>query len=109
MVQCDRAGFGVTPLPAKLSENFCLTGDEVSFEQAESLKTTGERMISAATAAIQVDLGGVGRANSLTVTLLAHWFRTAQRQNKSIVFVNLSQELRNIIAFSGLNQVLLAD
>ena len=96
-------------MPTNLSENFYLTGDEVSFEQAESLKSAGEKMIFAATTAIRVDLEGLGRANSLTVTLLAHWFRTAQRQNKTILFVNLSQELRNIIAFSGLNKVLLAD
>ncbi|MFT7653498.1 MAG: ABC-type transporter Mla MlaB component [Limisphaerales bacterium] len=96
-------------MPANLSENFCLTGDEVSFEQAESLKTTGDRMISGQTTAIRMDLGELDRANTLTVSLLTHWFRTAQQQNKSIVFVNLSQELRNIIDFSGLNQVLLAD
>lgn len=96
-------------MTTNLSENFCLTGDEVSFEQAESLKRMGEKLIFAATTVIRVDLAGVGRANSLTVTLLAHWFRTTQRQNKSIVFVNLSQELRNIIAFSGLNKVLLGE
>ena len=55
---------------------------------------------------IEVDLQDVPRANTVTIAVLTAWHRAAKLQNKSMVFMNLSPELRNIIDFSGLQNIL---
>ncbi len=90
-----------------ISEDFSVSGDELTLEDAESIKTAGVRMIAAGGDKIRVDLTGLDRANSVTAAVLVAWYRAATLQNKSIVFVNLSQELRDIIEFSGLSRMLL--
>ena len=79
---------------------------EVTFETAEDLKQVGLECIAQAEGDLQLDVGGVQQANSIAVALLCAWHRHASLQHKSIVFVNLSQELRNIIALSGLDDVI---
>ena len=79
---------------------------EVSFANAEELKQVGYDYIQAQAGAIEIDVSAITQANSLAVAIFAAWQRAAMLQDKSIVFVNLSQELRNIIALSGLDDVL---
>ena len=78
----------------------------IDFDNAEALKQRGQDYISSCEGPIELDVSAIERANSLTVALLSAWHRTAALQDKSIVFVNLSQELRNIIALSGLDDVI---
>ena len=83
----------------------------ISFDQAEALKERGRDYISSVDISsqdgpIELDVGAIEQANSLAVALLSAWHRTATLQDKSIVFVNLSEELRNIIALSGLDDVI---
>lgn len=85
---------------------FQLWGDEVSLEQAEALRRQGFDLIDTLERQVEVDLAHVERANSVTVALLLAWQRRASLQGKSIIFLNLSDDLRNIIEFSGLTQVL---
>lgn len=56
--------------------------------------------------AIAVDLSGLDEANSVTVALLLAWFRAASREDKSLVLVDVPRDLRNIIDFSGLTELL---
>ena len=90
-----------------ISDDFVVSGDELTLNDAEAIKAAGVRIITAAENAVRVDLNGLERANSVTAAVLVAWYRSATLQNKSIVFVNLSQELRDIIEFSGLSRVLL--
>lgn len=78
----------------------------VNWENAEDVKAAGEVLISAQDDNIEVDLGCLQQANSVSVAVISAWYRAARLQDKSIVFVNLSQELRNIIALTGLDDVL---
>jgi len=94
-------------LGAILTDAFALEGEEVVLDQAEAIKSRGMQMIDAGEGPFQVDLGALERANSVTVALLMAWYRHAQLREKPILFVNLSQELHNIVEFSGLSQTLL--
>lgn len=93
----------------ELTDDFRLIGQEISVDQAEQLKLRGIALIKAGDGQITVDLAMLKHANSLTVALLTAWFRAARLQNISIVFMNISEELRNIIDFSGLADVLLTE
>jgi ABC-type transporter Mla MlaB component len=90
-----------------LTQDFALDGVEVGLDQAEAIKSQGVRLISAGPGPFTVNLSSLQRANSVTVALLLAWYRFAALQQKSIVFTHLSQDLRNIIEFSGLSQILL--
>lgn len=79
---------------------------ELSFQNAEAVKQQGYDYIDKHSGAICVDVGRLRSANSVSVAVLSAWHRRAAFRQKSIVFVNLSQELRNIISFSGLDEVL---
>ena len=78
----------------------------ISFDNAEEVKQLGRDHIANLQNPIEIDVSAIEQANSLAVAILSAWQRTATLQDKSIVFVNLSQELRNIIALSGLDDVL---
>ena len=94
-------------MSVELNEQFCLSGVEVSLDDAELIKRQGIGMIDAQPGPITVDLAQLQRANSVTVALLVAWYRRATLQQKAITFVNLSEELHNIVEFSGLSRVLL--
>lgn len=94
-------------MSVELNEQFCLRGVEVSLDEAEALKRQGLKLIDAHQGPIKVDLGELQRANSVTVALLVAWYRRAILQQKPITFVNLSEDLHNIVEFSGLSRVLL--
>ena len=94
----------------QLTPEFALHGDALAFSSADDIREQGCRLIRAAEAQpgpVEVDLGGVKRANTLMVAILLAWYREAHLLQKSIVFVNLSSELRNIVTFSGLQSILL--
>lgn len=93
----------------QLTPDFALLGDALTFDAADTLCAQGIALIGETPGPITVDLAEINGANTLTVALLLAWYRAARLQEKSIVFVNLSGELRNIIAFSGLESLLPAD
>ena len=90
-----------------INPQFEVVGEEIGLNAAETIKASGRALIEAGDGPFQVDLAGLERANSVTVALLLAWYRCAVLQKKSIFFVNLSEELHNIIEFSGLSAVLL--
>ncbi|MDG2278677.1 MAG: STAS domain-containing protein [Pseudomonadales bacterium] len=85
---------------------------DVTWDSAEAAKKHGYDLIDQFDSTAQhvdkisVDLSPLKQANSVIVAILSAWHRHASLQHKSIVFVNLSQELRNIIALSGLDKVI---
>ena len=94
-------------MSAELTDQFALSGDEVGLDVAEQIKTQGVGIINQQAGPFSVDLAGLNRANSVTVAVLVAWYRHATLQQKSIFFVNLSEELHNIVEFSGLSRILL--
>jgi anti-anti-sigma factor len=90
-----------------LFDDLKLTGEELEHADAEAIRQKGNALIARADGEVTFDLGGLQRANSLTVAVLVDWYRTATLQQKGIVFANLSKEMRNIIEFSGLSDLLL--
>ncbi len=55
---------------------------------------------------LRVDLGGVQRSNSAGVALLVQWLRQARRRQVELVFVNISAQMRAIIAIADLDTIL---
>lgn len=53
-----------------------------------------------------IDLGGVLRADSAGVALLLEWVRDAHDANASLTFVNAPAQMRAIIDFCALNDVI---
>lgn len=90
-----------------INPQFEVVGEEISLDVAEMIKASGRALIEAGEGPFQVDLAGLERANSVTVAVLLAWYRCAVLRKKCIFFVNLSEELHNIIEFSGLRKVLL--
>ena len=91
-----------------LDPEFRLSGDELDFDAAEQIRAQGDALIDASDGPITVDCGGLVRSSSVTVAVMLAWYRRAHRDTKAIEFVNLSDDLRNIIEFSGLSSLLLA-
>ncbi len=96
-------------MTVELTDDFRLLGDELEVQDAEAIKRQGTELLSNAGSQVVIDFAGLKRANSITVALMLEWYRVASSANKSIVFVNRSEELRNIVRFSGLTQVLNLD
>ncbi|RJS94633.1 lipid asymmetry maintenance protein MlaB [Salinisphaera sp. Q1T1-3] len=53
-----------------------------------------------------IDLGGVVRADSAGVALLLEWMRDARRAGTTLRFANAPAQMRAIIDFSGLGDVI---
>lgn len=53
-----------------------------------------------------IDLGGVERADSAGVALLLEWVRSARAANATLVFENAPAQMRAIIDFCALNDVI---
>jgi anti-anti-sigma regulatory factor len=88
-------------------DNHFVTDTIVNLENAESVKIHGYALIDAASDKVTIDLASLKHANSVTIAVLCAWHRYAARRDISAVFINLDEELRNIIVLSGLQDVLL--
>jgi anti-anti-sigma factor len=77
----------------------------VDFENFATVRADVEQVIEDE-ATVSVDLSGLNEANSLKVALLLAWFRAANRREGEVVFVDAPRDLRNIIDFSGLTELL---
>ena len=89
-----------------LDESGRLSG-KVAFDNLANVRQAGEALIGgAAGETVHFDCSGLQEANSVTLVLLIAWRRSAVADGKSVVFTGTSVALRNIAAFSGLNEVL---
>lgn len=57
----------------------------------------------------RIDLGGVSRADSAGVALLLEWIRDAREEQATLEFVNAPRQMRAIIDFCGLGEVVPLD
>ncbi len=97
-------------MPVTLDDSFSVNGHALAFDDADRIKEDGCRKIDQhGEGSLHVDLGGLTQANSLTVAVMMVWYRHAYLQEKTLRFTSLSEDLRNMIEFSGLGSVLLPD
>lgn len=54
----------------------------------------------------QIDLGGVGHANSAGVALLVEWLGWTHRSQRELAFINVPAQMRAIIEVAGLETIL---
>ncbi len=95
---------------ANTSTNGFYLPDKITLENIAKVRASGERHITEATIEpgdeCRFDLSGLEQFNSLAVALLMAWFRYARAQGKSVVYLDVPRDLRNIIDVSGLTEVL---
>ena len=77
----------------------------VDFKNLLTVRAEGEAFIDEHAASV-FSLAGLDERTSRAAVLLTAWFRYAHLQGKSIVFMDLPVDLRNIIDLYELDQVL---
>lgn len=77
----------------------------IDFQNLLTVRAEGEAFIDEHTASV-FSLGGLQESNSSAAVLLTAWFRYAHLQGKSILFVDVPVDLRNIIDLCELDKVL---
>ena len=87
----------------------CRLQGRVRFGGFAATRAEGERLIDAADAALEIDMGGLTYSSSLAVGAMVAWYRHAFHQGKVVQFSNVPPELRKIIVVSGLQELLLGD
>jgi len=92
------------PLQPTTDGQLQLTG-ELDFKTVPLLAVGSEHLFDNGEQ-LDVDLGGVGRADSAGVALLIEWQRQALHQNKSIVFHNVPSQMLAIARLSGVDDLL---
>ncbi|MCZ6641565.1 MAG: STAS domain-containing protein [Gammaproteobacteria bacterium] len=80
--------------------------DKITLDNIAEVRASGERHITGCGDECTFDLSGLKQNNSLTVALLMAWFRHAHVRGKSIVCVDVPEDLRNIIDVCGLTEVI---
>ena len=84
--------------------SLCLSG-ELSFKTVPALVANNKDFLSNGNS-IDIDLSEVSRADSAGVALLIEWQRQAQKQNKSICFINIPSQMLAIVRLSGVDDLL---
>lgn len=78
---------------------------ELSFETVPALLERGERLFERERQ-LWIDLAGISRADSAGLALLIEWARRARQSGAAIHFINLPEQMRDIVRVSGLDNVL---
>lgn len=90
----------------EVRDGIYLIQGELSFVTVPNFWTTSQSHFVDPPAALQIDLGAVTRTDSAGLALLVEWMRLARRQNRSITFRNVPQQLLNLARVSGVDQLL---
>ena len=84
--------------------------DEITIDNIAEVRASGEQHITVVNIeqsdGCRFYLSKLEKFNSLTVALLIAWFRFAHTHGKSIVYIDVPHDLRNIIDVYGLDGVL---
>ncbi|EKE00757.1 MAG: hypothetical protein ACD_21C00284G0022 [uncultured bacterium] len=84
--------------------NICISG-ELSFATVPELNRRGCEFIKQ-NASLVFDLDKVTLSDNTGVALLVAWARCAKRMSKKISFINLPQQLLDLVKASGLGEIL---
>jgi len=80
--------------------------DAVRHDDAGAVRLAGERVLDEAPDGVEFSLASLKESNSVVVALLLAWVRYARTRNKSIRFVDVPDDLRNIIELYGVADIL---
>jgi phospholipid transport system transporter-binding protein len=80
--------------------------DAVRHDDAGPVRLAGERVLDETSGGVEFSLAPLKESNSVVVALLLAWVRYAQMRNKSIRFVDVPDDLRNIIELYGVADIL---
>lgn len=78
----------------------------VRFDNAAAARLAGELFVDQGPAEIQVSLAPLRKSNSVVVAMLLAWVRHARARNKTLRFVDVPGDLRNIIELYGVAGIL---
>jgi len=81
----------------------------IRFGNAAAVRHAGEAFLDQADAAVRFDLAALRENNSVVVALLLAWVRRADQLGRSLLFVNVPADLRNIIELYGVSGILPLD
>ena len=82
----------------------CTLQGPVTIASVQSLLDEGARSITAAD--VTIDLGGVTEVDATAVSLLLEWRRQAAAASRTIRYVNLPANLRNLAELYGVTELL---
>ena len=71
----------------------------------KELVEQGRKLIAISNQQWQVDLANVTHSSSVGIAILLDWIRYAKRKNIEIEFINIPLKMKQVIEFSGLNDV----
>jgi phospholipid transport system transporter-binding protein len=78
----------------------------VSYDNLVRIRDEGASAMADTDGRVIMDLSALENGNSAAVALLMAWFRAAQNQDRSILFVAAPTDLVNFVELSGLTDVL---
>lgn len=90
----------------KLDGNRFLVKGAINFDNAEALVKQGVAALKEASGSASFDLSGVQHSNSVGLSVLLSWMRTAKAQGVQISFVGMPSTMFDIARVSGLDDVL---
>ena len=81
----------------------------VDFDNFTTIVAAGQSLVEAADAggAAEIDLSGLRHYSSIAVSAMVAWYRQAYGLGKRVNFANVPEDLRKIIAVSGMTELLL--
>jgi phospholipid transport system transporter-binding protein len=80
--------------------------DSVRYDNVLAVREAGERALDEAPDGVEFSLAPLRESNSVVVALLLAWVRHARARSKSIRFVEVPADLRNIIELYGVTEIL---
>lgn len=75
--------------------------ERVRFDNAATVRQSGEQFLDAATGPVRISLGQLAERNSVVVALLLAWVRHARARGTTVQFVDVPDDLRNIMELYG--------
>jgi len=80
--------------------------DIVCFDNAAAVRLAGEQFVDQGPAVMRVSLAPLRESNSVVVAMLLAWVRHARARAKTLRFVDVPGDLRNIIELYGVAGIL---
>lgn len=78
----------------------------IDFTNAPAVRRAGEDFLATTSGRARISLAALGQHNSVMVSLLLAWVRRARELERTIEFVGVPEELRNIIDLYGVTDIL---
>jgi phospholipid transport system transporter-binding protein len=95
----------IRPDPAR--SGAYLVDGELSFATVPDLLERGRAVFAGGSSGpLELNLGGVTRVDSAGLALLIEWLKVARRARRSIVYVNVPEQMMAMARVSGLEGVL---